>query len=125
MGSFASTLESGSALRISAAGAIAEYFGSSPGWSDVTGFKIFPFAIWNASAPDPAAPATVMDIFGFTTSIQTSIFTVKAARMSVFAVDGTGVAAGGTHYAGLLSNLVSIAAQSVHLVWVGWIVSAP
>lgn len=105
MGSFNSAVLS-AVHPISAYGAMSEYYGG--GLFD-SGYKIFPFAIFDGSVP-VGGTASVQYIYGAT--ITGSLFYVKGIKMSQ---SGT-VKAGALGFA---SN------ESAHFVWAGFIVSAP
>lgn len=110
MGSFASA-QPDSCLPVSAAGAIASFYGSDGGLSNRTGYKIFPFAAWNACG----VGGSVAEFFKLSVSVAgDSCFGIIGIRFSA--------SAGGGAFS---IDAVSCGGASIHVVWAGWIVSGP
>lgn len=118
MGSFASTVLS--ALHpISAYGAMSEYFG---GGQFGSGYKIFPFAIWDGSVP---LGGGVSVNYKYLWSVSGSLFWVIGLKFSEVLASVSGTA--GVE-ATVIDRLVATAFasnESVHIVWAGFIVSGP
>jgi len=132
MGSFNSTVYS-VIHPISAYGAMSEYFGD--GMFD-SGYKIFPFAIWNGSIP---IGGTASVGYHFMWTVSGSLFWVIGNKQSVWAKDAqivyndsadSGLAATVTITIPSISQVAYVRSgfasnESVHFVWAGFIVSGP
>lgn len=118
---------------ISAYGAMSQYFGS--GQFD-SGYKIFPFAVWDASVP---IGGTASVGYKYLWSVDGSLIYIRGVKESVYYADYTykyddsavtGLAATVTitiPAIGPIKNVTSgfASGESIHIVWAGWIVSAP
>lgn len=119
MGSFASAVYS-VIHPISAFGAMSQYYGSGKFGS---GYRIFPIMIKNASQP---IGGTASVHYEFHWSVSGSLFWIIGTKLSqVFdSVSGTGVAAEKTIVTDVAASVFA-SNESIHVVWAGWIVSAP
>jgi len=108
---------------ISAYGAMSQYFGS--GQFD-SGYKIFPFAIWDASVP---IGGTTSVGYKYLWSISGSLIFVKGVKESVYYeyLDSATYGLAVTASIGPVKNVTSgfTSGESIHIVWAGWIVSSP
>jgi len=104
---------------ISAYGAMSQYYGS--GQFD-SGYKIFPFAVWDASVN---LTGDVSVNYKYLWSASGSLIIIKGLKFSEILDSVSGTA--GVEATVVKRHVASAFAsgESIHFVWAGWIVSAP
>ena len=104
---------------ISAYGAMSEYYGS--GQFD-SGYKIFPFAVWDASVP---VGGGVSVNYKYYWSVSGSLMMIIGLKFSEILDSISGTV--GVDKIAVVRHVASgfASGESVHFVWAGWIVSAP
>jgi len=113
---------------ISAYGAMSQYFGS--GQFD-SGYKIFPFAVWDASVP---IGGTASVAYQYAWSVSGSLIMIRGIKRSAFFAEATYIdsAAVGIPYTAWATQLRYVdtasgfaSGETIHIIWAGWIISGP